>query len=176
MSDSNFQPNDHEIEIKETAIKFGVIGGLIGILVSLILFYTNLQFESWSKWIQSVVMVASIVLGVKLIADANKGKLIPFGILFKGGMLVTLVLTFISITFFFIYVHFIDTDFINGILDVSRQKMTQNGLGDDQIDKAIEISKKFLSPGIMAIISTISSLIIGAIVSSISAAVFKKEK
>ena len=60
------------IEIKDIAIKFGIIGGLAGILISLILFISNLQYESWSKWLQSLIMIVAIFLGVKAIAAAHK--------------------------------------------------------------------------------------------------------
>ena len=52
----------------------------------------------------------------------------------------------------------------------------EKGLSEEQVDAAIEMSKKFMSPGIMMAISLFSSLIMGAIVSLISAAIFKNEK
>jgi hypothetical protein len=54
--------HDGPLDTKSNAIKFGVIGGLGGIIISLILFFANLQYESWSKWLQSLVMIAAIVL------------------------------------------------------------------------------------------------------------------
>lgn len=172
MTDSN---SNEEIIIKDTSIKFGVTGGLVGILVSLILFFSNLQLESWAKWVQSLIMIVTIILGVKIIADANKNKIIPFGKLFKAGMLITVILTLISIIYFFLYVNIIDVAFMDNLLDLSRKQMAERGMNEDQIEKAIEVSKNFLSPGIMAAISTFSSLFVGAIVSLIGAAVFKKE-
>lgn len=163
------------IEIKDIAIKFGIIGGLAGILISLILFISNLQYESWSKWLQSLIMIVAIFLGVKAIAAAHKNRLIPFGILFKGGMIITAIISIISVVYFFFYANFIETDFINNLLELSRKQMAERGLSEEQIEQGIELSKKFMSPTIMAVISTFSSLFIGAIVSLISAAVLKKD-
>ncbi len=163
------------IEIKDAAIKFGLIGGLAGILISLILFFSNLQYETWAKWLQSLIMLITIFLGVKSIADAHKNRIIPFGILFKSGMFITVSITLISVVYFFVYANFIETDFVNNLLDLSRKQMAERGLSEEQIEQGIELSKKFMSPGIMAVISTFSSLIIGAIVSLISAAVLKKD-
>ena len=167
---------DGNLDIKSNAIKFGIIGGLGGVIVSLILFFANLQYESWSKWLQSIVMVVAIISGIKAISDANKNKLVPFGSLFGGGMLITVIISVISIVYFLVYSNFIETNFIDNLLEVSRKQMAEKGLSEEQVDAAIEMSKKFMSPAIMTVISLISSLIMGAIVSLIGAAIFKKEK
>ncbi len=167
---------DGNLDIKSNAIKFGIIGGLGGVIVSLILFFANLQYESWSKWLQSIVMIVAIIAGIRAIADANKNKLVPFGSLFSGGMLITVIISVISIIYFLVYSNLIETNFIDNLLEVSRKQMAEKGLSEEQVDAAIEMSKKFMSPAIMTVISLISSLIMGAIVSLIGAAIFKKEK
>ena len=121
-------------------------------------------------------MVVAIISGIKAIADANKNKLVPFGSLFKGGMLITVIISVISIIYFLVYSNFIETNFIDNLMEVSRKQMAEKGLSEEQVDAAIEMSKKFMSPAIMTVISLISSLIMGAIVSLIGAAIFKKEK
>lgn len=192
-------PASGNIDIKSNAIKFGIIGGLGGVIVSLILFFGNLQYESWSKWLQSVVMIVAIIAGIKAIADANKNKVtkllfslhgtdgkkiadatksmpIPFGPLFKGGMLITLVIAIISILYFQLYCNIIEPDFVEHILEQSGKQMAEKGLSEEQIDKALEMSKTFMSPGIMSVISFFSSLLMGALISVIGAAIFKNEK
>jgi len=168
--------NNTAVDIKDTALKFGFLGGVTGILISLILFFGNLQYESWSKWLQTLVMLVAIILGIKTIADTNKNKLVSFGALFKGGMLITAVVTTISILYFILYSNFIETDFINNILELTRKQLEEKGLTEDQIEKTLEMSKTFMHPGIMAAISLFSSMSMGAILSLIGAAIFKREK
>ncbi|HNB49798.1 MAG TPA: DUF4199 domain-containing protein [Chitinophagales bacterium] len=169
------QNNNSVIEIKEIAIRYGIIGGLAGILASLIVYFANVQYETWSKWLQTLILLLTIVLCVKSIADENKGKEVAFGVLFKGGMLATAVLTAIAIIYFMVYINVIEPDFIDNLLQITKTEMLNKGLSEEQADAAIKISKKFMSPAIMVSITTISSLIIGAIVSAISAAIFKRE-
>ena len=69
---------------------------------------------------------------------------------------------------------FSETNYLN-YLQITKTEMLNKGLSEEQADAAIKISKKFMSPAIMVSITTISSLIIGAIVSAISAAIFKRE-
>lgn len=169
-------PDHGNIDIKATAIKFGIIGGLAGILVSLIVFFANLQYESWSKWLQTLVMLAAIVTGIMAIASANKGKIIPFGSLFKGGMLITLILTVFAIVYFLVYSNVIEPDFIHNLLEETRKQMMEKGLSEEQAEAALKISEKFMTPGVMSVISFLSSLVVGAIISLICAAIFKTEK
>lgn len=173
--DHPFKTNGN-IEIKPNAIKYGIIGGLIGVIVSLILYFTNLQFESWSKWLQSLIMIGTIILGIKVISDANKNNLLSFGTLFKAGILITVIVAIISIVYFLIYINFIETDFVGKVLEESRKQMAEKGLSDEQIDQALSMTKSFMSPGIMVLFSLIGSLFIGAIASVIGAAIFKNEK
>ncbi len=164
-----------ELNIKSPAIKYGLIGGLASIIVSLILYIANMQFETWSRWLSTGVMVAMIIFGCKGIADANRGKTIHFGKLFGGGMIVTLIIAVMSIIYFYIYMNFIETDFTGKILEISRQQMAEKGLGEEQIDRALEMSKKFMSPAIMMAFSLLGMTVVGTIASLIGAAIFKKD-
>lgn len=169
-------PERGEIDIKTNAIKFGIIGGLASILVSITLYLANLHFESWARWISTLVLFLAVILGTKAIAEANKGKIISFGSLFKGGMLITVLITVFSISYFFVYLNFIEPDFTEKVLDISRAQMAEKGLGEEQIERAIVMTKKFVSPGMMALFAIIGTLIFGAIASLIGAALYKNEK
>lgn len=168
-------PQKEKVDLKKGSIQFGVIGGLASIIVSLILYFANLQLEPWAKWISSLVLIGAVILGIRAIAKQNQNLELPFGTLFGGGMLVTLIITIFTIAYFLFYIKLIEPDFVDKILDISRQQMAQKGLNDDQIEKAVEMSKKFMTPGLMVLFSSIGTLLIGAIASLIGAAIFKKE-
>lgn len=177
MTDSTNNNNPDLIKqdtAQNIAVKFGLIGGLIIVITSLLLFILNAGYDSWAKWIQTIILTIIIIVGIKKISTNN--SYISFGTLFKGGMIISVIIAVLTLLYFFIYVNFIDPDFINNLLEISRKQMLEKGLSDEQIEKAISMSKSFMSPGIMAAISFCSSLILGAFVSLISAAVFKKDK
>jgi len=173
--DQPFQTKGN-IDIKSNGIKFGIIGGLASVIVSLILFFVDMQMESWAKWISTLVMIGIIILGIKSVANDNQNRLISFGTLFKAGMIMAVIIAIISVVYFLIYINFIETNFIEKVLNESRQQMTEKGLGEEQIEQALEMSKSFMSPGIMVAFSLIGSLFFGAIASLIGAAIFKKER
>lgn len=166
-SNQNTAVNSH-------AVKYGIAGGLISIIISLALFFTGLELNSFLKWLPVLSMIVIIITGLKSVADENKNREITFGTLFKTGMIITTIIAIISIVYFLVYINFIDTGFIEKVLDASREQMAEKGLGDEQTDKAIEMSKKFMSPGIMIAISLVSNLLFGCITSLIVAGILKK--
>jgi hypothetical protein len=70
----------------------------------------------------------------------------------------------------------IDTEFIQSTMEISRQKMMESGMSEDQIDTAMSISAKIMTPPVMAGIATVTSLILGAVFSIIASAIYKQEK
>lgn len=164
------------IDIKTNSMKFGFIGGFAVIIVSLILYFVGLQFENWAKWISTVVMCGIIVFGIKTITDENPNRPISFGTLFKAGMLITIIIAIFSVIYFFVYTNFIETNFVDKILEISRQQMAEKGLSEEQIDAGIEMSKKFMSPIMMAVFSLLGTMFFGVLASLLGAGIFKKEK
>ncbi len=164
-----------EIQYKNSALKFGLIAGLISILLSLILYFTNLQFESWTKWLSSFLTFILIILGIKSIATENKGSILTFGTLFKAGLIITIILTIVSIVYFIIFTTVIDTDFTNKLIDVQREVLKEKGLSEEQIDRSMRMVEKMMSPIMMSVVSFFTFLTIGTITSLIGAAIFKKE-
>lgn len=169
-------PDRSPVVLKNTSVKFGIIGGMSCILVSVGLFLTNMQFENWARWLGVVVLILVVILGIRTIAEENKNKIIPFGSLFGGGMLITLIIALMSILYFFLYLNFIETDFTRKVLEISRQQMAEKGLSEEQIEKSLEMAKTFTSPWIMAVFALLGNLFFGALASLMGAAIYKKEK
>ncbi len=107
--------------------------------------------------------------GIALFLLASAMALIP-------AIMATLIIAIISILYFQLYSNIIEPDFVEHILEESGKQMAEKGLSEEQIDKALEMSKTFMSPGIMSVISFFSSLLMGALISVIGAAIFKNEK
>jgi Protein of unknown function (DUF4199) len=158
------------------AVRFGVIGGLICVVISVILYITELQFESWAKWLTTLAMFVIICIALRTISREHPQQNVEFGTLMGAGMVITLLITLISIGYFLIYVYVIDTEFIEATMEISRQKMTEAGMSEDQIDSALSISSKIMTPPIMAGIGAITSIILGSVISIIAAAIFKHEQ
>lgn len=165
-----------ELNFKNTAIKFGVITSLVSIILSLVFYFTNVEYESWSRYISMLITMILIFIGIKTIAKENATKFISFGDLFKAGIYITLILAIISIVYYFVYIHLINPDFMDGLMQSQKEQMAQKGLSEEKIDMALEMAQKFSSPIFTTIVSFLTFLVIGAISSAIGASVYKKEQ
>lgn len=165
-----------KLNFKNSATKFGIITGLVSIILSLVFYFTNVEYDTWSRYVSILISMILIFIGVKSIADENANKFISFGSLFKAGMLITLILAIISIAYFYIYTNFINTDFMDGLMQVQKEQMADKGLSEEKIETAMEMAQKFSSPIFMTITSFLTFIVIGAISSAIGAAIYKKEK
>ena len=75
-----------------------------------------------------------------------------------------------------IYTNVLDVNFNEKVVQVARESMEKKGtLSEEQIEAALEMSKKFMTPAFMYIMLIVSNLIFGSLFSVIGAAVFKKE-
>ncbi len=164
-----------ELNIQTPAVRLGIIGGFVTVIVSLVLYFTGLQMETWARWIASLIMAGVIISGIKMIADENSNKLIPFGSLFKAGMIITAIIAVFSLVYFFIFINFIEVNFIDKVLEVSRKEMEAKGMTEAQIEMGIAMTRKFTSPAMMVVFSMAGTFVVGAIASVIGSAIFKQE-
>ncbi|OLY92845.1 Protein of unknown function [Cnuella takakiae] len=154
-----------------------VQGGLIiaGILVvaSTIIQFMNLSNNPGAGLIQPVVIILGLLLLIRAYGKANNYTL-SFGNLFAYGFKSTAVFTIISIAFSVIFL-LLFPDLKEKSFEMARQQMEDNPkLTEEQIDQAIEISRKFFWVGIVGG-SMIFMIILGAIGSLIGAAATKKQ-
>lgn len=152
-------------------------GGLIiaGILVvaSTIIQFMNLSSSPAAGMIQPVVIILGLLLLVRAYGKANNYSL-SFGNLFAYGFKTTAVFTIISIVFSVLFL-LLFPDLKEKSFEMARQQMEDNPkLTEEQIDQAIEISRKFFWVGIVGG-SMIFMIILGAIGSLIGAAATKKQ-
>jgi len=92
------------------------------------------------------------------------------------GVLVSLVSSILSSVFFYFYVTYINTDYLTMIMDMQRAKMEESGMADAQIDQAMEMTEKFMTPGMMVVFAIIGTVFFGLIISLIVSAITQKKR
>ena len=81
------------------------------------------------------------------------------------GTLTMVISSVISSAFFFIYVSFVSTSFIDTIKENQIMSMQEQGMSDAEIDQAMGFSEFFMSPVAMTLIGLITAIFIGFIIS-----------
>lgn len=161
MTDAEVKPPT----IMSVGLKYGMISTAVHILIFLGLALTgNNAFDQ--KW-GFVSLAFSIVFTVLAHREykLNGNGFMSYGEGFKIGLVMLGVGIIVGTGFQWVYATMVDPEVMNGFFDFQRAQMEEKGTPDNQIDIAMEWTKKLFWP--MAIVmGTIFGLIINAIVTA----------
>jgi len=162
---------------KPNPTKIATKWALIYVVTSIVLTYTfqllNIDPESPVKYISLVPFTAFLVLAQVEYKTALNGSLSygeAFSTAFRYALFAGLLLT----VFTFIYLKYLSPDVLVKSMDAQREKMTERGLSDAQIDQALSIGSKY-GAIFGAVAVAIFTPILGCIVGAITSAVVKKD-
>ena len=157
------------------ALKYGVLAAVVAMVYSTILNVSGLGQNTWLTAISYIFMIVAIFLGIKEFREKNQG-FISYGEGLGLGSLLSAVLGVLSAAFTLFYIRFIDDSVLTQGLDRLREDMERQGKDDVQIEQALEVSQKLMSPGLMFVSVIIVTLIAGFVISLIAAAIMRREK
>jgi len=157
------------------ALKYGLVVAVVTMVYSTILYVAGLGSNKILASMTYLFMIVAIVLAMKDFREKN-GGFISYGEGLGLGSLTSAVLGLLSSAFTIFYLQFIDSNMLTQSMDQMREELERKGMDDAQIESALEVSQKFMSPGIMFVTVILGYLIMGFIFSLIIAAIMRKEK
>lgn len=157
------------------ALKYGLVVAVVTMVYSTILYVAGLGSNRTLASLTYVFMIVAIVLAMKDFREKN-GGFISYGEGLGLGSLTSAVLGLLSSAFTIFYLQFIESNMLTQSMDQMREELERKGMDDAQIESALEVSQKFMSPGIMFVTVILGYLIMGFIFSLIIAAIMRKEK
>jgi len=156
------------------AVKWAVIYLITSIVITYIFQFLNIDQTSPAKYISYIPFIAFLLLAQKEFKD-QLGGFITFGEGFMSGFLYSVFAGLMLAVFVYIYLGILSPQILEQSIAAQHDKFVEQGLSADQIDKAMEMGKKygaiFGAVGVAVIMP-----IIGAIIALIGAAIFKKER
>lgn len=163
--------------LKKIALNFGVLLALLSIVLQVISFVLDAHIDRpwWLTVLQLAISIGVLVYGIKAFKNENEGFL-TIGQALKTGLAISLVAGIISVIFNYIFINYIDPDFIQKTLDFSREQMITDfpNMTPEQIENSLEISAKFMSPAIMSAVAILATLFFGFIISLVAGMILKK--
>ncbi len=154
------------------ALRYGIITGIVSVIYSLILYITEQNTNTWLGWISFIIMIAGIWMAHKHFKTENNGFM-SYGQGLGIGTLLSLITGVLSGIFAYIYMKFVDTTVMDRVKEMQIVEFEKQGMSDEQIDQAVQMSEKFTSPELMIVWAIVGSLIIGFILSLIISAITK---
>lgn len=158
--------------VKSISIKWGVISGLAGIIFFLLLDFMG-QTDGPARWFGLLISFVIIFLAHKAFKDEGDGYM-SYGKGLGIGTLVSVIGAVINSLFTFIYVSYINTEFIEQAREKAIMDMEARGNTQSQIDQAMPWVEKMTSPVAILIFGIIAGVFFGFLISLIVSIFTKK--
>lgn len=179
MSTFNTSNPAQDASIWPSAIKWGAIGGFIGVMMTMLYYNmglmepTNPSGSILSTIISLLIGFAIIYLGVKTYRDTdNQGSLtLGRGMFWSLGY--ALVAGLIGAIFSFVFFSFLAPDFIAEMLELQIAELEEQGLGEEEMESALYMMGIFMSPASFAIMGFLGQVFWTAIEGLIASLILK---
>jgi uncharacterized membrane protein YciS (DUF1049 family) len=153
-----------------------LIISLVLIIIDLIGGFAHLKFESWFKWISIIVIIIAMII-VCIQYGKQETGVVTFGKVFGYGFKISLIVSILMGIYSLISVYLIFPEFVDQVLANTRATLeSKGGVSDEQIDQTMAITKKFLQPLPILLLTFISTLFYFTIATLLGAAFTKKSE
>ena len=170
---------ENKISIRQYIINYGLLFGIVSIVFSLMLFFLDMHYQNnpFQLVISLIIWTTLIIIAFIAYKKDNEG-FINLSECFKLGLGISLLGGLIGFLYFLILINFLDTEVLEKGFKYQSEIMRMNNpeLSQEMIDTAIEMQRKFSSPGIIFVFVMIFQLFIGFIISLIGGLIVKKSR
>lgn len=166
------EEENEQITVKQVALKWGLVSGIISIVLFLAIYFGGLLGESWPNWIGAVVTAGIIYMAHKEFKELGDGYM-SYGKGLSIGTFTSAISAGVSSIFAYIYMKFINLDYTTEIIDITRMGMEDDGQGEDQIEVAMGFVEKMMTPEIMFGMGLFMGILFGFIISLVVSAITK---
>jgi hypothetical protein len=148
METTNEVPN--LVTTRSVGVRYGLIMAVISVAYFMILNVAGVDMsEGPGRWGGIVFNIGVIVMAHKYFKDNNGSGFMSYGQGFGIGTWISLINCVIYSIFFYIYVKFIDGGFVTMMIEKQEQQFIDRGMSDEQVEQAMNMSKKFMTPEMM---------------------------
>ena len=153
------------ISTRSVGIKYGLVMAVVSITYFVILNTAGVDMtQGIGRWGSLVFYAGIIFLAQKNFKDQGDSYM-SYGQGMGISFWISLISSVIGSIFTYFYVKFIDTGYIQQMMDKQREQMEAGGnLSEDQIDNAMSMTAKFMTPEMILVFGIIGGIIMISIV------------
>jgi hypothetical protein len=161
----------------QNGIIFGLMTGAALVVFSLILYISGQLMNKTLGYLSFVLLIGGMVYGTLEYRKKYANGFLSYGKAFTSCFLIGLFAGLVAAVYTFVFAQFIFPGYGNMILEKAREGMLTSGreMSEEQIDTALEYTRKFTTPVMMAIWGTVTYALFSAIFALIIAIFLKKE-
>lgn len=159
----------------KSAMIYGLYLSLALVLFSVILYATGLILNQKLGYVSLILTVAGIIFAQITYRNKEMNGSISYGQAVGFGVAIMLFAGIVTALYTMILYSFVDPGLIDQMKTMQEQAMAQKGLSEEQIEQAMTITAKMMTPGWMSIMGLVGSIFSGLIVSLITSIFVKKQ-
>jgi hypothetical protein len=159
------------------ALHYGIITGAAMIVLSLILYIANLYMNRALGFLSLLLLIGGMAWGTLEYRKTYLNGFISYGKAFSLCFMIGLYAAILSAIYTFVFAEFIYPGFTQELLEKARENMISGGqeMSEQQIETALEWTKKFTTPVMITVWGFVTSLFFSAVIGLIAAIFLKKE-
>jgi hypothetical protein len=146
----------------KNALNLGALTGLVISAIQLIAYSFGLQDSSIVQWLIYILIIMSFSWGVRAYRDLNNGY-ISYGESFGFGALLSLGASLVYAFFNYLYIKFLNPDYLTVVLDNMEMALYEAGYEDDMVKSLMEVYNTYFGPGMFAFALLFNIAVIGLI-------------
>jgi hypothetical protein len=165
------------VSVGSFAKNYGLVLGLILILISVLMYVTGLQLkgEQWPMYIYYIIFPTVIIYAISQYKKSN-ANILSLGSAIKIGLLIAVISAIVFAVYGLIFNYIIDPEFQGLAMEATRDKLLENpNLTEELVDQQMVMIKKFSNPLLGSAFWIALSAFFGLIYSLIGGLVMKKE-
>ncbi|PWJ59617.1 uncharacterized protein DUF4199 [Dyadobacter jejuensis] len=166
---------EDQVSSARVALKYGVLTAVATMIYSTIISVAGMTSNQWVGSLSFIILIVGLVLALKNYKEQN-GGFMTFGQGLGLGTLLSAIAGLLSSLFSMFYLQFIDNSALTEGINKVRSDMEARGMDDAQIDQAVAMSQKFMTPGVMFLMGVFGFLLVGFFLSLIISLILRKEK
>ncbi len=159
----------------KSAMVYGLYLALVLTLFSVILYVTGFILNQNVGYISMALTVVGIVICQIQYRNKELNGVISYGQAVGFGTAIMLFAGFVTALYTLILYTFIDPGLVDQMKVVQEEAMLAKGMSEDQIEVAMTMASKMLTPGWMSIMGLVGSVFMGTIISLLSSIFIKKQ-
>lgn len=175
---------ENKISFWKSSLYWGIVSGVVSIILSVLMYILGFMPSSFGKiaiamLVSLIVLIVVLVLAMKSYRTSLGGAM-TFGQAFKFGIVVIVIGSLISSIYSFIFLSFIDPEYLKNVMDQFMVNLEEfllhRGVSEEKVAAAIEEASKqpIPTPLKSAIQGFIQGTIFATIVNLIISAIMKK--
>jgi hypothetical protein len=158
-----------------TALVYGSLLALSNILLGIVYYLMNMQFDESQQYIGLVLSIVFIVLGILNHRNKNLNGYISYGNALGTGVMISLVAGIIGAVYFLVFSQYIDPEYMSKMMEHAETVYLEKGYSEEEVSRIIEGQRMMSSPLIMFFTTIIVSVLAGLIISLIVSIFLRKE-